>query len=318
MIRKCRFLKMQRQLTSQCKLNITKASVTSFAVFSAIFVLGYLPKQSFAFSAYSIMTNVIQNNPYSLNSGLAAMQDTNLVLVQQVSSFFSVENISGKPGDTLPIKISLSPEITNSEQQIPKSAYATLRGIPEDFKLSSGLKTKKTWVVSLGDLQHLSLISISNYTGSFSFDITIHLGESAPQTQTIAVNISDIVADIGDAGVNKDLAQTGSSQSSEPEQTAAIPRLNEAEETHLLQRANQLLKDGNIAAARMIYEDLASRGSASAAFSMGRSFDPESFKTIIVVGLKPDIEQARKWYEMAQKLGSNGAAERLTALNAVK
>ena len=114
MIHKYRFLKKQRHLPLQHEFNITKTSTGSFAIFFAILILGYLPKQSFAFSHYSTITNIMEKYPYISDRKINATQDTNIVFVQQSSSFFSVENISGKSGDTLPIKISLSPEITNS------------------------------------------------------------------------------------------------------------------------------------------------------------------------------------------------------------
>jgi hypothetical protein len=309
----------------QKKNNSCKSAKTSNRIskttniFLVFFVCGIgLPQSSLAYSFLSAPTySVFRNASDEVRETFSVSRDADLVFVQQGSSLFSVQDIKGKTGATIPIKITISPEITKSEQQIPKSAYVTLRGLPEDFKISTGLSTKKSWVVSLADLQHLSLISSSSYKGSFPLDITLYWGEAAPQTKTITVNIGEAAVAQADV-VNSTASNVAASPSDDLEPKAAVSSVNEVEETRLLQRAQQLMNGGNVAAARMIYEALALRGSASGALAMGRSFDPASFKTIVVVGLKPDIEQARKWYEIAKKLGSNMAEERLTALNSTK
>lgn len=81
-----------------------------------------------------------------------------------------------------------------------------------------------------------------------------------------------------------------------------------------MERAREVLKSSDISAARLIYESLAMKGSADAAFAMARTFDPEFYRDMPAAGLKPNIETARQWYQKAAELGSLEASERLATL----
>ena len=47
---------------------------------------------------------------------------------------------------------------------------------------------------------------------------------------------------------------------------------------------------------------------------LGKTFDPLYLNELGAVGIQPDIEQCRLWYEKAAELGSAAAAERLANL----
>jgi hypothetical protein len=98
--------------------------------------------------------------------------------------------------------------------------------------------------------------------------------------------------------------------------------------SELLKRGNDLIAAGDINAARIVLQDAADAGNATAALMLGATFDPNEF-----AGLKkpdavrltspvemggvpshPDVEIARSWYEKARDLGSTEAAERLKKL----
>jgi TPR repeat protein len=104
----------------------------------------------------------------------------------------------------------------------------------------------------------------------------------------------------------------------EPEKPAAQPSsrrsVSAAEEEYEMQRARALIENADIAAARLIYEAMAFKGSAPAAFAMGQTFDPDFLRNFTVGGLKPDIARAKKWYKKAVELGSSEAQNRLAAL----
>jgi TPR repeat protein len=96
---------------------------------------------------------------------------------------------------------------------------------------------------------------------------------------------------------------------------AASPAsISRDDESAGMQRAEQFLKNADIAGARLMFENLALRGSARAAFAMGQTYDPEFLKTMAVNGLRPDVEQAKSWYRKALELGSPEASGRLSAL----
>ena len=81
----------------------------------------------------------------------------------------------------------------------------------------------------------------------------------------------------------------------------------------MLERAARLVKTGDVGAARLIYEHLAASGSAPGALSMAKTYDPEILFGLEVVGMKPDVALARRWYGRAAELGDEAAANRLKA-----
>jgi TPR repeat protein len=100
----------------------------------------------------------------------------------------------------------------------------------------------------------------------------------------------------------------------QPVRTASPASISRDDESAGMQRAEQFLKNADIAGARLMFENLALRGSAQAAFAMGQTYDPEFLKTLVVQGLRPDVEQAKSWYRKALELGSPEASGRLSAL----
>jgi TPR repeat protein len=82
-----------------------------------------------------------------------------------------------------------------------------------------------------------------------------------------------------------------------------------------MERAEQFLANADIAGARLLYETLAMKGSARAAFAMGQTYDGRFLRNIQLQGLRPDPAEARKWYGLAIELGSTDAESWLAALN---
>lgn len=79
-------------------------------------------------------------------------------------------------------------------------------------------------------------------------------------------------------------------------------------------RGNQLLKEGNIAAARLFFERAVDEGLAEGALALGGTYDSRELQRLGAQGLRPDRDQARRWYEKARDLGSVEAADRLRSL----
>lgn len=95
----------------------------------------------------------------------------------------------------------------------------------------------------------------------------------------------------------------------------ATPRLDDAETQAHLERAEALLMDGDVVAARLLYELVARQGSAQGAYGAARSYDPICFGKLGVRGVIPDPEKARQWYETAAEAGHSEAAADLRTLN---
>lgn len=90
--------------------------------------------------------------------------------------------------------------------------------------------------------------------------------------------------------------------------------LGPSEVERLLKRGEDYLAQGDIAAARLVLGRVAEARDARAAFSLAATYDPSVLRQLHVVGFRPDVAQARAWYEKAVEYGSAEASRRLAAL----
>jgi hypothetical protein len=91
-------------------------------------------------------------------------------------------------------------------------------------------------------------------------------------------------------------------------------QLDRAEVTSLLQRADDVIKSGDLSSARLLLERAAEGGDARAALTLAGTFDPHVLQALGLQDGAPDIAKARLWYERAAKLGSADAPLRLQQL----
>jgi TIR domain len=83
-----------------------------------------------------------------------------------------------------------------------------------------------------------------------------------------------------------------------------------------LARGKKLLEEGQVAPARGCFLYVYQKGLAAGAFMMATTFDPQEMKQPWALGIRPDPEQARLWYERARELRHPQADERLQRLAA--
>jgi TPR repeat protein len=95
-------------------------------------------------------------------------------------------------------------------------------------------------------------------------------------------------------------------------------RLANEEIAILVKRGNDLLTDGDIAAARLLLRRAAEAGSAEAALALGTTFDPVALQRLGAIGASPDLAKARDWYRRAAELGSASASQQLADLAGVR
>ncbi len=84
----------------------------------------------------------------------------------------------------------------------------------------------------------------------------------------------------------------------------------------LLKRGQELVAQGRFRLARLVLEQAAEAESASAAFALGRTYDPLIERSAARPDAPPDMAMARAWYEKAKDLGSPEAAQRLSQMPA--
>jgi hypothetical protein len=79
----------------------------------------------------------------------------------------------------------------------------------------------------------------------------------------------------------------------------------------LLKRSDELMAQGDIAAARLILARAAEAHEARAALALAATYDANVLRKLGVIGLAGDAVKARAWYEKAAGYGSGEAAHRL-------
>jgi len=99
---------------------------------------------------------------------------------------------------------------------------------------------------------------------------------------------------------------------SEPPKTA---KLNEAAKL-MLARGDEYLGRGDIASARLFFEQAAKQGDASALSAIGRTYDPRILSGLGVLGSFANPAIATLWYERAMSAGDEHASGHLAALRA--
>jgi hypothetical protein len=82
----------------------------------------------------------------------------------------------------------------------------------------------------------------------------------------------------------------------------------------LYKRGEQLIQQGDIAAARLMFTRAAEVGDARSALALGASYDPDVLKKLGVLGVAADAALAREWYSKASSFGSREAAQRIDLL----
>jgi TPR repeat protein len=103
-----------------------------------------------------------------------------------------------------------------------------------------------------------------------------------------------------------------------PNAPAALPPALSPEDAlraqRYLQRGQQELQDGNIAAARLLFRRASDSGLAAGTLALAATYDPVELSRLGAFSIQPDLAEARRWYEKALGLGAIEADARLKRL----
>jgi hypothetical protein len=95
---------------------------------------------------------------------------------------------------------------------------------------------------------------------------------------------------------------------------AAAPRLSNTEMTELRDHGDALLRNGDVASARLFYERAAGAGDGRAALRLGANFDPEFLGRLGLGKMQANPAEARLWYSRARDLGVVDPKRRLNSV----
>ncbi len=219
-------------------------------------------------------------------------------LIQQISfeDRLSIEDIKSKSGKRIKVIVKLKNiSLVNRKDK----TWFRVFGLPNNLKFSQGSKINDVWFIATNTISDLYILSPSNYRGKFTLNFFLMSGNSSVSSilgkKTVSVEIEareKVQSNLTTSGIPKDLGKP---------KEKIIP-LTEEEETVLLARGEELIKSGVYPPARLIFRDLAKRGSAKAAFALAETYDPNVLKKSFISGVKPNINEAKKWYEKAKQL----------------
>jgi hypothetical protein len=98
-------------------------------------------------------------------------------------------------------------------------------------------------------------------------------------------------------------------RSAEREQDSAPARvLNSGDRDLLISRGEGLLARGDLSGARLSFSRAAAGGDPRGATGMARTFDPETFRKVRVIGMRPDPQQAAEWHARSKVLQAVASA----------
>jgi hypothetical protein len=235
-------------------------------------------------------------------------------MVQAADPQLSVAStISAEPGARVPFQIRVTPEA-------PRDSFVRVRGLPSTSALSDGYAIAAgSWTVALDALPDLYIMLAPVPEGPFAILITLLGGDGAVLSE---VRCSLIVAATPPqreaAPGSADMLKSGSAESLSLLAPAPVPVMspeNRVRAAHFLEKGDELLAEGNIAPARLLYERAIGLGLAQAAMALAATYDPSELSKLNAQGIAPDISEARRWYERARELGAKVADERLRRLD---
>jgi hypothetical protein len=146
-------------------------------------------------------------------------------------------------------------------------------------------------------------------------------GQSAPPTPPVA-NAAPVVASADAAAQPQprdeqqpQQPQPQQPQSQQPQSQQVTEHSLSAEEVNgLIQWGEKFLAQGDVATARHVLERAAQTRDARVPLMLAATYDPDGLRRMGMVGVRPDLEQAKSWYTRAAELGSPEASQRLAAL----
>jgi hypothetical protein len=220
------------------------------------------------------------------------------------------------------------PIVVGPPGRLPANSFLRVRGLPTSVSLTEGHAIAPgSWAIPLVALPGLKAIVPAGVSGRS--EVTIQLigvdGTTFAETRTaLVVGPPTMVAPQARPAVEPPAKRVAAAPPPPPPPAPAVrppprgPQLAPEEK----QRAEKMVsmglrhqEQGNIGAARLFYQRAAEAGLALGAIRLAATFDPVELARLNVQGVRPDRDEARRWYERARELGAAEADERLARLS---
>jgi hypothetical protein len=194
------------------------------------------------------------------------------------------------------------------------AGYFLVRGLPAEAKLSAGRRSDSgAWLVKAEHAHALDLAVGDVAEGDYPIEVYVLRSGDTPQARrSLVLRIEPQVETQTAAGPDRSWA--AALLDVVPAARAAEVPSAPVQSAALRERANRLLDEGDIAAARLLLLYLAEQGEGDAAYELASTFDHEMLAALGAKGMTGDLDRARDWYELASQRGNTKAAERLKVL----
>jgi len=230
--------------------------------------------------------------------------------------------LSQEPGDRSPLLVQAS-RVTSGKpaflgltlQGQANDAVVMVTGLVPGMTLSTGSKIGvDTWKVPETALPNAWIVPPTNFVGVVDLVAELHLADGT-MVDRRRIKLEWQAPIPGPAAESQTVTTEGTAVAPVSEQNVAPSGQRDADEiVILLKRGQELMRNGDLAAARLVLRHAAEAKSAEAALTLGETYDPVILRELKVYGFSADVGMARTWYEKAKELGSPEAARRLDIL----
>ena len=202
-----------------------------------------------------------------------------------------------KVGAVRPQQVDEAARLTVSVAEAGANATVVIGGLAPGSALSAGRQEgPTTWRLAMDELAGAAIAPPQGFVGAMALTLELRLADN-----TVADRKGMQLEWSG-----KNVLAPAASQS----------RQHDAGEIALMIKTGaELMTNGDVSAARLMYQRAAEAGSAMAAVALAETYDPLVLKRLNPKGgITPDVASAQTWYEKAKDLGSPVAPERLERL----
>jgi hypothetical protein len=234
------------------------------------------------------------------------------------------QNDSYATNNTIPLSLQVSGKAVGLSLEIG--------GLPAGTTLSVGKPIDGgKWRILASDIGNAMIHPPQDFRGALDFSVELRLADGTvvdngsfrlDWTPTIAAPPigaprNKVASDVPSTDAAPP-APTPTAAPPSPTRTASTeavsPPLDREQIELLIGRSQQLMSEGDIAAARTLLRRAAEARDARAALALGATYDPIMLTMLQARGVAADLTSARDWYQKASELGSQEAQERLKLL----
>jgi hypothetical protein len=170
-----------------------------------------------------------------------------------------------------------------------------LAGLALGTRLSAGGPINEaSWQLAARDLNGIYVYAPRNYVGIMNTAINL-LSANRRIIESRAARLEWIAK--SDAAPTTKRIEPGDLKA------PSVPPMN-PENAALMEKAWDLVKSGDVAAARLLFQRMADAGIADAALALAATYDPRHLAQHNLIGVVGDEAKAHDWYRRANELGS--------------